>query len=67
MGFILVVVAVASVVAAGLLPVIFLRRHPGKKMDDKGYRGWLVGIFALAAVALIAVVLIVTVTKSIYM
>lgn len=31
MEFALIVVAGTSVVAAGMLPVIFLLRHPGKK------------------------------------
>jgi hypothetical protein len=42
LGFSLAVIAIASVLAASLLPIIFLRRHPGQKMDDKGYRAWLV-------------------------
>lgn len=64
-GFALIVIAVALVVTAGLLPVIFLLRHPGKKMDGKGRRRWLVAMYTLAAVSLLAVVLIVTVTKTI--
>jgi cytochrome c biogenesis factor len=65
MGFGLLITAIACVLLAALLPVIFLRRHPGKKMDETGYRSWLVWTFALTAVALIAIVLILTVTKSI--
>lgn len=47
-------VAVAAVAVAILLPIIFVLRHPGKKMDLSPYRPWLVGTLVLAAVSLLA-------------
>jgi hypothetical protein len=49
MGKFLIILAVICVVAAAAIPVVFLKRHPGKTMDTPGYRHWLVSLFALVA------------------
>ena len=49
-----IAVAVVAAALAILIPIVFLFRHPGKKMDISPYRSWLVGTLVLAAVSLLA-------------
>ena len=51
------IILIGSVVVAAGLPVVFLFRHPGKKMDEKPYKHWFIGTSVAVAVGLGTLVL----------
>lgn len=51
------VVMIGSLVVAAGLPVLFLLRHRGKKMDENPYKHWLIGTSVAVVIGLAALVL----------
>jgi hypothetical protein len=50
-------ILIGSLVVAAGLPLVFLFRHPGKKMDENPYKHWLIGTSVAVVVGLAALVL----------
>ena len=50
------IIIIGSVVTAAGLPLVFMFRHPGKKMDDAPFRYWIVGTSAAVVIGLAALV-----------
>ena len=50
------VIMIGSIAIAACLPVVFLFRHSGKKMDNPPFRHWFVGTCVALAVGLAALI-----------
>lgn len=50
------VVMLASLAVAACLPLLFLFRHPGKKMDDRPFRHWIISVSVALVVGLAALI-----------
>jgi quinol-cytochrome oxidoreductase complex cytochrome b subunit len=48
------IIMIASIAIAAGLPIAFLFRHPGKKMDDKPFRHWIISISVAVVIGLAA-------------
>jgi len=51
------VVLIASLIVATGLPVLFLLRHRGKKMDEDPYKPWFIGTSVAVVTGLASLVL----------
>ena len=50
------IIVIGSIVTAAGLPLLFLFRHPGQKMDDKPYRRWIISTSVAVVIGLVALI-----------